>query len=156
METKIHITSDNHFNHKNIIKYCDRPFSNVEEMNEVMIKKWNEMVRKNDVVFHLGDFAKGNSWTIKKIRDRLNGIIILLKGNHDYKVNKHCGFIFIEGSIQIGNLILTHRPLPIEEIPEGFTNVHGHIHEKESVNGINVSVEKTGYKPIELNEVVVR
>ena len=89
-EIKIFITSDNHFNHKNIIKYCDRPFDSVEEMNEAMIERWNETVSKDDVVLHLGDFCKGNVWMIKQIRERLNGTIILIIGNHDYKVNEHC------------------------------------------------------------------
>jgi calcineurin-like phosphoesterase family protein len=58
---------------------------------------------------------------------------------------KDCGFIIVEGIIQIKNLLLTHRPLLPEQIPEGFVNIHGHIHEKDSLYGINVSVEKTNY-----------
>ena len=50
-------TSDTHFGHKNIIEYCKRPFSSVEQMNEMLIKKWNNKVKVDDIVFHLGDFS---------------------------------------------------------------------------------------------------
>lgn len=147
---KVFITSDHHFFHRNIIKYCNRPFNSIEEMNEFMIKKWNEIVSPGDLVIHLGDFCLYGIDKVKKIRNQLNGIIILVKGNHDYEEMDECGFIVVKGSMQLGKLILTHRPIPLDEIPKGFTNVHGHIHDKNSFHGINVSVEKTNYKPIEL------
>lgn len=145
---KIFVISDHHFNHKNIIRYCNRPFSSVKQMNEVMIERWNNVVDKNDLVFHLGDFALGNRESIRKIRQRLNGTIILLKGNHDYKIDEDCGFIIVRGSIQLGNLILTHRPL--QKVLDGFVNIHGHIHEKESWYGVNVSVDRTKFTPLEI------
>ena len=153
---KIWITSDHHFNHENIIKYCKRPFGSIEEMNEVMIRKWNEKVGKEDNVIHLGDFGFGDMKKIEEIRKKLNGNIFLLAGNHEsYKKMENCGFIVIrEGIIQIKNFILSHRPLSLEKIPKGFVNIHGHIHEKESKYGINVSVEKTNYEPVELDELV--
>jgi len=91
---------------------------------------------------------------LEKLRKRLNGKIILILGNHDkeYELEKE-NFVLIRGSLQIGNLILTHYPLRKEEIPDGFINVHGHIHNKNSFNGINVSVEKTNYEPIELKKL---
>ncbi len=151
---KIFITSDHHFNHKNIIKYCARPFSSVEQMNSVMIERWNKKVTKEDIVIHLGDFAFGSSEKIGEIRKKLNGTVFLIAGNHEScKKMKDAGFVVIRGSIQIENFILSHRPLPQTEIPKGFINVHGHIHQKESLHGINVSVEKTGYEPVEISEI---
>ncbi len=156
----IFVTSDTHFNHANIIKYCNRPFSSTKEMNEELIRRWNAKVSKNDIVIHLGDFAFGRNWeSIKDIRNKLNGIIILVVGNHDY--NKayqlgKAGIIIARGSLQIKSLILTHEPMAIKDIPEGFINVHGHIHQRESPlgnRGINVSTEKTDYSPILLNEI---
>ncbi len=146
---KLFVTSDTHFNHKNIIEYTCRPFKTVEEMNETIINKWNSKVGKEDLVIHLGDFALGNEEKIKYIKKRLNGNIVLLKGNHDHKAIRKTGFLIIKGSLEIENLIFSHYPLAKKEIPKGFINIHGHIHEKESIRGINVSVEKTNYEPLE-------
>jgi len=74
-------TADTHFNHKRIIEYCGYPFSNVEEMNETIITRWNLVVRKRDTVYHLGDFGWGNC---REIAERLNGRIILIRGGHDH------------------------------------------------------------------------
>lgn len=82
---KLFFVSDNHYGHSNIIGFCKRPFENVEEMDKKLIENWNNKVPKDGIVFHLGDFAWGgfNFW--KKIREQLNGDIILIKGNHDIK-----------------------------------------------------------------------
>jgi len=72
--------SDQHFYHKNVIKYCDRPFFDVDEMNEVMIKRWNAKVTNKDIVYNLGDFS---FYKTGEILDRLNGQKILIRGDHD-------------------------------------------------------------------------
>lgn len=80
----IWFTSDTHFNHSQIIKYCDRPYENQNDMNEDMIARWNAIVKPEDTVFHLGDFAfTSNIDTIREIVSRLNGEIFLILGNHD-------------------------------------------------------------------------
>jgi len=80
----IYVTADSHWNHSNIIKYCDRPFNNITEMNEYLIKKWNEVVGPKDTVYHLGDFAMGKN--PDKFFYRLNGSQkFLIAGNHDKK-----------------------------------------------------------------------
>jgi calcineurin-like phosphoesterase family protein len=76
-------TADTHFGHKNVIPYCKRPYENVEEMNEDLIKRWNEVVKPHDVVWHLGDFAFQNKEKTQETIARLNGHKVLLKGNHD-------------------------------------------------------------------------
>lgn len=149
----IFITSDHHFDHKNIIKYCNRPFDSVEEMNEFMINRWNSRVGKQDIVIHLGDFGFGNRRAVKELRNRLNGMILLIRGNHDYRIKEEWGFFIREEPVQVGKYILSHKPLLKEEIPCGVINIHGHIHEKESEYGINVSVDKTGYEPVDLREL---
>lgn len=151
---KIFVISDTHFNHENIISYTGRPFKTIDEMNREIIKKWNNKVGKEDLVIHLGDFALGSKEEIKELKNKLNGTILLIRGNHDHqsKINE-AGFIIIEDCIIIEDKIFSHYPLPKEEIPNGLINVHGHIHGKESLGGINVSVEKTNYEPLELEEL---
>lgn len=150
--------SDNHFNHENIIKYCNRPFENAKEMDEYMIKQWNSVVDKEDLVYHLGDFALGlKPDEYKELINKLNGNIILIRGNHERKGKEfleRVGFLEVHKKIIIGNYILSHRPQDENQIPEDFLNIHGHIHNngyREGVDEskyINVSVEMHDYKPI--------
>ena len=72
-----------HFGHKNILRFCKRPWDTVEEMDEGLIQNWNRVVGKDDIVFHLGDFAFAPNSQWKKLIDRLNGHIHLILGNHD-------------------------------------------------------------------------
>jgi calcineurin-like phosphoesterase family protein len=78
----IFFTADTHFNHANIIPFCKRPFSTVDEMNAALIERWNRKVGAGDLVYHLGDFAWGD-W--EPILEQLNGDIILIRGGHDKK-----------------------------------------------------------------------
>lgn len=81
---KTFFTSDTHFNHFNIIKYCSRPFSSTEDMNREMILRWNAVVAPEDIVYHLGDFAMGKASEWPKILHQLNGARkILILGSHD-------------------------------------------------------------------------
>ena len=84
-EEEVYFTSDTHFHHANIIKFCSRPFKNVEEMNETLIANWNHVVGPEDIVFHLGDFCFGGSAEWTGILEQLNGKIYLISGNHDRK-----------------------------------------------------------------------
>lgn len=83
MKTNIFFTADHHFGHANIIKFSERPFESLEQMNEELIKRWNERVGVNDTVCHLGDLSLGKPDFTKEILDRLNGNIHLIKGNHE-------------------------------------------------------------------------
>lgn len=77
-------TSDTHFSHANIIRYCDRPFRDVQEMNEALIEKWNSTVAADDVVYHLGDLALGQEIERQvALTSRLHGDKRLVPGNHD-------------------------------------------------------------------------
>lgn len=82
--TKIFFTSDTHFGHTNIIKYCNRPFGSIEEHDRTIIERWNEKIGPNDIVFHLGDFAFASEKYIKEILEQLNGKKYLIFGNHDW------------------------------------------------------------------------
>ena len=72
-DVNLFFTSDTHFWHSNIIKYCNRPFMDIEEMNEEIIKRWNDKIEKDDLVFHLGDFAFCGPSQYKTLLERLNG-----------------------------------------------------------------------------------
>ena len=82
-EVNIFFTSDLHFGHKNIIKFCNRPWKTTEEMDEALIANWNSVVGKNDIVFDLGDFAFATNSRWKELLQRLNGKHYLILGNHD-------------------------------------------------------------------------
>lgn len=81
----VFFTSDTHWGHAAIIRYCKRPFANVRDMDEAMIANWNAVVRHDDnVVWHLGDFAHGaDAKHVRSVFRRLNGRKMLVIGNHD-------------------------------------------------------------------------
>ena len=90
-----HYTADEHYGHSNVIKYCNRPFSSVEEMNAKLIANHNEVVTDKDTTIHVGDFTLiKNKRRVQEIIDQLNGRHIFIKGSHDY-------WIPFKGSIQI-------------------------------------------------------
>lgn len=84
----IWFTSDLHFGHKNIIKYCDRPYASLEAMKRDLIKNWNAKVKFDDVVYVLGDVFFCGTKEAESIMNQLNGIKILIRGNHDYDPTK--------------------------------------------------------------------
>ena len=154
--SSIYVTSDTHFNHTNIIKYCERPFTDVTDMNESLISNWNKRVKKNDIVLHLGDFGFGNSEQLLSIRRQLHGIIFLLLGNHDRLSRlKQINVIILSSEFEqnptliIDTIIFSHRP--ISYIRQNYVNVHGHIHEKDTVGRrINVSTDVCSFTPVSL------
>jgi len=85
----IHFTSDTHWGHNNIIKYSNRPFASVEDMNEALIANWNAVVKYDDTVYHLGDFAFLPYDKLKRIARRLNGTKHFIRGNHDKEIDKN-------------------------------------------------------------------
>lgn len=78
-------TSDTHFGHENVLKFCSRPYNSIKEHDQKLIENWNSVVGPDDLVCHLGDFGFGGFPFWKDIRDQLNGHIILIIGNHDWK-----------------------------------------------------------------------
>ena len=77
-------TSDEHYNHKNIIKYCNRPFGSIKEMDDELIARHNSIVTEHDTTIHAGDFAfVKNIQEANKYFERLNGKHTCLKGSHD-------------------------------------------------------------------------
>lgn len=81
--SKIFFTSDLHFGHKNILRFDNRPFTSIEEMDEAIIRNWNTKVSDDDLVYVLGDISWHNDETTARIFNSLKGHKILIKGNHD-------------------------------------------------------------------------
>lgn len=88
-ETNTYFTSDVHWGHKNIIKYSNRPFGSVEEMNRQLIENWNARVKPDDYVFSLGDFSFMKIGQVIEILKQLNGNIYMILGNHDEEIQNN-------------------------------------------------------------------
>jgi len=156
-------TSDTHFGHQNIIKYANRPFSSVKEMDEVLIAKWNNKVKSTDTVYFLGDFCfkrcaeAPDGFPFEYYRTKLNGSIVFIQGNHD----KSNGFrpILQAGVIEFGghHIYLVHKPEHMNTTyPLGFV---GHVHDhwkfmkvQDSIM-INVGVDQWQYEPIHIHQI---
>lgn len=157
--------SDQHFSHRNILKFTNfagqkvRPeFNDVEEMNEVLIQLHNSEVKQNDLVIFMGDIGF-NRTDLEKILPRLNGKKKLLLGNHDNFKMEFYSKYFSDISVvwkPIRGLIFSHYPLYIGESDTIRFNVHGHIHRGQIADPryYNVSVEETDYKPIHFDEIL--
>ncbi len=179
--SKVFFTSDPHYYHSNIIKFCNRPFEDVHQMNVQLIENWNKVVPNDGIVFLLGDFAFTQDYNkISDIVYQLNGKIHLIMGNHDYQ-NKldRPQFLKLFESIsdivylQIKNedlldsydkFILCHYPFLYWR--PGYINLHGHIHSgplaKTNEPPIphlyryDVGVDNNNYFPISYNDLMVK
>ena len=157
---RVFIISDTHFGHEAIIRYCNRPFASVEEMDQVMIKRWNETVSNKDIVIHLGDFSFYGKYKTREIIQKLNGKKILIMGNHDNYTEqfyRDAGFHTVSRFpiIYDNFYMLSHAPVQLSETTP-YANFYGHVHNDEkyqdTANTKCVSVERTGYRPVLLFE----
>ena len=161
-------TADLHLDHRNIIRYCKRPFDNIQQMNKILVDNWNNRVKKDDLVYFLGDFCFGDarSWF-----PYLNGEIMLIKGNHDKSNLKFFNKVYRSYSMKIGdfNCVLNHRPIYPNDYPDPFNDhdksinpdgydfvICGHVHEKWKVVGksVNIGVDQWDFKPVLLEELI--
>ncbi|WFD08988.1 phosphoesterase [Tepidibacter hydrothermalis] len=156
----IYFISDMHFGHSNIIKYENRPFKNIKEMDATIIKNWNSVVKKDDKVFVLGDISFYDKEKTAEIIYSLNGYKVLILGNHDNERSLHwwksVGFDEVINYSIIYNdfYILSHEPMYLNDnMP--YMNIHGHIHnlKYESKQFFNVSVECIDYTPISFEKI---
>ena len=167
-------TSDTHFNHANIIRFCNRPFKDVTQMNETLIVNWNNVVGEDDTVFHLGDFCLGGAAEWTQVLNRLNGKIYLIMGNHDLK-NIRQGFIqrfehvTMQMHIEIGKkkIYLCHYPfLCFEGGYKEVWQLFGHVHTRKNNTGndagrlqylyptqYDVGVDNNGFAPVSFEQV---
>lgn len=161
-------TSDTHYWHKNIIKYSNRPFSSVEEMNEAMIANYNAVVRPGDMVYHLGDFAFARDDQMDEILSRLPGQKYLIWGNHDKGlksnrdlVKKHFIWARDMQEIRIGDqkIVLCHYSMRVwNQSHYGSYQLYGHSHgslyDDPHMLSMDVGVDPNKFAPISYDQVV--
>lgn len=174
------LISDTHFGHEKtctVFKREDgsplRPFSCAEEMDEFMIKAWNDRVRPNDKVYHLGDVVINRKFL--NVLARLNGDKVLIRGNHDiFKLEDYSQYFRDIRAFDVKNgMIFSHVPVHPESLGRFGTNIHGHLHANRvmKIVGVdvktgelkygkevdpryfNVSVEQIDFTPISLEEL---
>ena len=155
-------TSDIHFGHRNVIRFCNRPFKTVKQMNEEIIHKWNSHISDKDRVFVIGDVFLCDLDDAKKIISQLNGYKILIKGNHDRSKKTMLAAGFDEFHLTLDyempdgrKALLKHYPLPDCLLEDYDLMIHGHIHVAEKINGkkINVSCDIWKFSPVSIGEI---
>jgi calcineurin-like phosphoesterase family protein len=169
--------ADTHFNHSDIINYCNRPFTSSQDHTNRLIENWNSVVKDEDTVFVLGDFFffhNPKEWDLEstgtfiseinkciRILFQLKGHKRLIKGNHDVISDAEygeIGFEFVSPYPIIYNnfFILSHEPLLLSQTTPYF-NLYGHVHNDtrftDTATSKCVSVERLNYTPISLERV---
>lgn len=167
----IFFTSDTHYGHENIIKYCNRPFQNSKEMDDCMYSNWVATVNKNDVVYHLGDVCLGGKDKCERIVARLKnlpGKKYLIPGNHDEYLDILAGAFEIlpplyskKAQLPEGNgkmtAIMCHYPLlSWHGIGRGSVMLHGHNHGRfpATTQRCDVCVDDWGFSPVSVTKIV--
>lgn len=160
---KIFFTSDTHFGHTNIIKYCSRPFQGgVEEMNSELISRWNGIIPEDGVIYHLGDFAFLGADKYRKLASSLHGRKILVIGNHDHRTLKRDVWSEVHSQLilRIGGLDVYLNHFPFRSRPsQRSIQLHGHIHSKSpEINlypgQLDIGVDGHDYKPWTWEEII--
>ncbi len=159
----VFLVSDTHFGHAGVCRFMRndgvtklRPWDNPEEMDEEMVKRWNETVRPNDKVYHLGDVVINRK--AMSILHRLNGDKVLIRGNHDifrddeYRVH----FRELRAYHVMNGMILSHIPIHSESLGRFGVNIHGHLHANRVLRTVRKSmVSKHDPRPFTVEEPVI-
>lgn len=159
---KIFFIADTHFGDRNIIRYENRPFSNIRDMDDILINNWNNIVSEEDRVFLAGDFSAYGFEKSRTICHQLNGEKFLVMGNHDSQNEQYyyeCGFSGVSRYpiIYENFWIISHEPLYINRnMP--YADIFGHVHANPiyadfSEQSFCVSAERINYTPVELSEI---
>ena len=157
------VWSDLHLNHRAILHHGRRPFATLERMREYLAAAWRERVEPADCIVCVGDLAIGGpSEGVDRWVGALPGCKIVVAGNHEfwaareppkrYGVAELMPTLLVDGGLPA---VLTHEPL--ESVPDGYINIHGHLHglaRPVSNRHVNVNVEQTAYRPLRLSEVL--
>jgi calcineurin-like phosphoesterase family protein len=150
----VFLTSDTHFGHAGVCRFTEadgvtkiRPWTDPDEMDEEMIKRWNDRVRPNDKVYHLGDVVI-NRKSLSTLH-RLNGDKVLIRGNHDiFRDDDYRRYFRELRAYHVMNgMILSHIPLHEASLGRFGVNIHGHLHSNrvKKARGIDATTGKTLY-----------
>ena len=172
----VFLISDTHFGHTGVCHFMRndgitklRPWTDPTEMDDEMVRRWNDRVRPNDKVYHLGDVVI-NRKALKTL-SRLNGDKVLIRGNHDIfpDVEYREYFRELRAYHVMNGMILSHIPIHEESLGRFGVNIHGHLHaNRVMVRGFNskpvgidvryhcVCVEQTDFAPILFEDVIKR
>jgi calcineurin-like phosphoesterase family protein len=173
----VFLVSDTHFGHAGVCRFLRddgtklRPWDNPDDMDEAIVKAWNETVRPTDKVYHLGDVVINRK--ALGIMRRLNGDKVLIRGNHDIfrddEYRQH--FRELRAYHVMNGMILSHIPIHTESLGRFGVNIHGHLHsnrvkiQDKHTNGLwlvndpryhCVCVEQTDFRPILFEDVLQR
>ena len=156
------VWSDLHFSDPGALKVFDRPFADVAAVNHHLLAEWQRLVRPDDTIICLGDVAHPDAWLDPRLMLDLRacpGHRLLVRGNHDTRrgglltggFNRQCDFALYAADPP---LALSHEPL--EAVPVGAVNLHGHFHEgtEPTRRHINLAVERWEYSPVRMTHVV--
>lgn len=173
----VFLVSDTHFGHAGVCRFTRRdgvtklrPWDSAEEMDEEMVRRWNDRVRPNDKVYHLGDVVM--SRRSLSIMDRLHGDKVLIRGNHDIFKDEDYRKYFRELRAYhvMNGMILSHIPIHSESLGRFGVNIHGHTHADRVMRPLSTSgrldvvdvryhcvcVEQTDFAPILFEDVIKR
>jgi len=154
----IYFTSDEHYGHESIIKHCNRPFKDKNEMDSVIISNFNSVVNSKDTVYHLGDFSFQNPLQYLK---RLNGKHYLIIGNHDAK--QHYGFEWAKDCFQLKNVLpnfhiyishYSHRVWPQAHFGSGHLFGHSHNTLESYGRSFDIGVDTNNFFPYSIEEII--
>lgn len=156
---KTWFTSDTHFGHKMLIERGHRPFVSVEEMDQVMVDRWNERVSPGDTVFHLGDFAFAEH---DPFLQRLRGMKRLILGNHDHSRRWkratlwHTIDAMLHVTVEETPLALCHYAMRVWALSHyGALHLYGHSHGRlpGDSQSLDVGVDCWDFRPVSLEEI---
>jgi calcineurin-like phosphoesterase family protein len=167
---KTYFTADTHFSHQNIIKYANRPFKNLIEMDETLVRNWNERVKPEDTVIFLGDFCfrntaggkigEGTMSRAEHHKSRLNGNIVFVRGNHDNNNSLNTKITALE--LELGGHLIYCVHSPVDFDSQYSINLCGHVHDHWQIKKwgstylVNVGVDVWKYMPVSIDEIMRR
>lgn len=159
-------SSDHHFGHTAILGFCNRPWTNIVDMDVALIDLWNQTVQPDDIVWYLGDFSFHKDQKLnEEILSSLAGEKHLIIGNHDRRVEKLKGWasvqMYKELNVDKFNIVLFHYPMvDWRGRFNGSYHLYGHTHNRWHPaigdKALDVGVDANGFKPIELNDTLHR